>query len=699
MLCVKQLDIEFGNKTILKNAKFYTDKGLLTVIRGKSGIGKSTFLRTFMFENSSYIEYDKFELSSLSEGDKKNFIYNNISFINQVPQFISGMKIYEHIIQFEKLGYTRNKKIEQELDIKTIETKFPSSLSGGEKMRAAIYLALIRNPKILILDEPTASLDKVYTQKIIELLKKYSKNHIVIVASHDAHIINHADLLYEIIDHKLILEKGNLTENKKTCTEEKSKIISKSKKVRKMSVCFGYKWFQRIMLCFIGLTFVILIYSLHIFQIFHSDYLEQLNQLKSLEVLVYREKYENDYFSHQGMEYPLSDNQITKISNINHVDYAHMHVSGEMNSIGFDEYKNGASHDNLLFFELYDNDQLIKKTEIKENTRYHSYDEKMNYDQKLKYKFQEDGIIISHSLYEQLLNSSHYDLSENLELCFNMFIPTYNATGISEIETNNGEFVACNTVVSTIQRVKMPIKGVLKENQNLYYLDLGSNDIFIPNTIYSDYIRENYPPSQQELYYIEGIDAPFYNDIPDEYSQKEIIQEVTLSPWKPNSIVIKVDNISNYNSVIDELKKTGVQVSNSYMNIKSIQSLTENNQNILFLFFVSIVGTTYLFYVYLKYLMLKEEDGIYAYLGLLGINNNEIQYIINKNYFWNFVLLSLLSSSLLMATITLSVKKQIIDFIIPPKSEYFIFIIVMSFLLEVILPTIIRKIKIMNKNI
>ena len=691
MLQIKKLNIEVGGKTILQDAEFYTDTGFLTVIKGKSGIGKSTFLKTFVFENTACFKFNQIDLSSLSEDDKKSFIYNHIEFVNQVPQFMNGMKIIEHIIQFEKLGYSRNKDIEQDLGIKCIEKKFPSRLSGGEKIRTAIYFALMKSPDILILDEPTAALDNVYTPKIVHLIKEYSKDHIVIIASHDPSVIRYADILYEISDYKLACQKGELIDKSECACRSDTNILKKSSNAKKMSVCFGYKWFRRIMLCLIGLTFIILIYSLHIFQIFHSDYLDHLNNLKSLEILVYREKYENDYLSHQGMEYPLSEYEMDKFSQINHVDYTRMFVSGEMNNMGFDEYQAGANAANLLSFELFNDNSLIKKAEIKENVRYHSYDEETNHDQKLKYKFQDDGIIISYSLYEQLMASSQNHSIENPELCFDMFIPAYNATGIAEIQDNNGEFVACNAVVNTIQRVKMPIKGVLKENQNLYYLDIGNHDIFIPNTVYADYIQRNYPSSQKELFYIEGIETPFYNDIPEKYSQKNIIQEVTLSPWKPNSIIVKVDNISNYNRVIDDLKNMGVQVSNSYLNLKSIQLLIQNNQNILFAFFVSIVVTTYLFYIYIKYLMSKEERGVCEYLNMLGMNRKEINYIINKNHFWNLIFLSLCSSALLMIIITLAVKYQIISIIIPPKFEYFVFIISMSFLLEILLPVLIRK--------
>ena len=56
----------------------------------------------------------------------------------------------------------------------SLENKYPKSLSGGEKTRAAVYLALMRQPEILILDEPTAALDAGYAQTMIHILKEYA---------------------------------------------------------------------------------------------------------------------------------------------------------------------------------------------------------------------------------------------------------------------------------------------------------------------------------------------------------------------------------------------------------------------------------------------------------------------------------------------------------------------------------------------
>src|SRR5699024_9862349 len=76
---------------------------------------------------------------------------------------------------------------------------FPQQLSGGEKIRVSILLAMIHQPEILVFDEPTASLDKHHTQLIVKLLKEYAhQGHTVIIFTHDAFIKKEADVVYQI---------------------------------------------------------------------------------------------------------------------------------------------------------------------------------------------------------------------------------------------------------------------------------------------------------------------------------------------------------------------------------------------------------------------------------------------------------------------------------------------------------------------
>ena len=209
---IKNLNISFGDKVILNNASFHTSPGVLTIIRGKSGSGKSTFLKAFQFAYECEYIYEGQRIDEQDQDSRQQFIYDHMVNVPQIPLFIEGITIEEHIKQLVKLGYQRNDTYEEKFGIASLKKKYPRNLSGGEKTRAAICLAIMSQPEILILDEPTAALDSSYALEMIKYLKEYAEEgHYVIVATHDQRMIEEADVLYKV-DQTLILEKENKRE-------------------------------------------------------------------------------------------------------------------------------------------------------------------------------------------------------------------------------------------------------------------------------------------------------------------------------------------------------------------------------------------------------------------------------------------------------------------------------------------------------
>nr|WP_278548267.1 ATP-binding cassette domain-containing protein [Catenibacterium mitsuokai] len=212
MIEIKNLNISFGDKVILNNASFHTSPGVLTIIRGKSGSGKSTFLKAFQFAYECEYIYEGQRIDELDPDSRQQFIYDHMINVPQIPLFVEGMTIEEHIKQLVKLGYQRNDTYEEKFGIASLKKKYPRNLSGGEKTRVAICLAIMSQPEILILDEPTAALDASYAIEMIKYLKEYAEEgHYVIVATHDQRMIEEADVLYKV-DQTLILEKENQRE-------------------------------------------------------------------------------------------------------------------------------------------------------------------------------------------------------------------------------------------------------------------------------------------------------------------------------------------------------------------------------------------------------------------------------------------------------------------------------------------------------
>ena len=312
MLEIKQLNVSFGKKTLFKDASFCAECGHLTVIKGRSGSGKSTFLKAFQFAYDCIYLYEGERIDTLDEENKQKFIYNHLANVHQIPLFIEGMTIGSHIKQLEKLGCKRIPDYEEQLGIKPLENKYPKSLSGGEKTRAAVYLALMRQPEILILDEPTAALDAGYAQIMINILKEYAdKGHYVISASHDSRMIHAADTLYKV-EGALIIDRD--------LSKEKNLIKAPILKDKNMDIRFSHRTFRTVMNILIAFTMIICAYSYNIYGTYSASYEDKINSVASRDLVVYKEKYKNDYYTYYSGETPLSQQDYNKIKSVSHIE-------------------------------------------------------------------------------------------------------------------------------------------------------------------------------------------------------------------------------------------------------------------------------------------------------------------------------------------------------------------------------------------
>ncbi|MDD3241943.1 MAG: ABC transporter ATP-binding protein/permease [Bacilli bacterium] len=208
------------------------DKGLYFIL-GKSGSGKSTLLNILggldKYNNGEFIIDNK----STKKFKSKDFDYYRntyIGFIFQEFNLIEEYNVYDNILLSTKL---QNKDIDQEkidelllkVGIDGLGKRRINELSGGQKQRVAIARALIKEPEIILADEPTGSLDQETGRQIFNLLKEISKEKLVIIISHDRDSAkNYSDHIIEIEDGRVISTDSNLD---LTCNKEFKAIKSK----------------------------------------------------------------------------------------------------------------------------------------------------------------------------------------------------------------------------------------------------------------------------------------------------------------------------------------------------------------------------------------------------------------------------------------------------------------------------------------
>ncbi len=186
------------------------DKGLIGII-GPSGSGKSTLmycLSTLKKPVEGSILYNDRELTEISSKEREVLRRQEFGFIFQKHYLIPYMGAMDNVmVASMNQGFEAREKARtflKNLGIKDKEfRKKPSKLSGGQCQRVAIARAMINDPKVVFADEPTASLDHENAYNVMNILKEYSKDRLVLVVTHDRSILDGADRIIEMWDGEI----------------------------------------------------------------------------------------------------------------------------------------------------------------------------------------------------------------------------------------------------------------------------------------------------------------------------------------------------------------------------------------------------------------------------------------------------------------------------------------------------------------
>ncbi len=196
---------------VLKGLSQNFEKGKIYSIMGPSGSGKSTLLNlislidrpssgSIMFDGNQ-INFNNTEENDVFRSKKIGIIYQQN---NLLPDFTALENIYLASLAVnnnKELAFTNAKKLINKIGLSKRSDHFPSQLSGGEAQRVSIARAIVNEPKIILADEPTGSLDMKTAKDIFELLNKQIRSdRLIIFATHNRFFANRSDYLLEMRD-------------------------------------------------------------------------------------------------------------------------------------------------------------------------------------------------------------------------------------------------------------------------------------------------------------------------------------------------------------------------------------------------------------------------------------------------------------------------------------------------------------------
>ena len=235
MFELKNITKTFGGEVALKNVSLSISGGMNYII-GASGSGKTTLLRILSSMDRQY-EGEAFycgrNLKELSDQDRSQFYATELGFIAQGFHLIDELTVRENILVPTYLSRNDSEKrlsmLLKKLGIEKLADQKVRTLSGGQKQRVAIARELMKDPQVLIADEPTAALDAKTAHEIGALLTSIAKERTVIVVTHDISLIQGKCSVFELDKGVLIRsDKGDSTTKAHSRSTENLRLTMRS---------------------------------------------------------------------------------------------------------------------------------------------------------------------------------------------------------------------------------------------------------------------------------------------------------------------------------------------------------------------------------------------------------------------------------------------------------------------------------------
>ena len=228
LLEIKDLKKSFGSgearQEVLRGMDFTVQKGEFCVLLGPSGSGKSTLLNIIGgidTPDEGFVSINGDKLEEMNESQLTLYRRKHLGYVFQMYNLIPNLNVKENI---EVGAYLSDNPLNVDEVIETLglsdhKYKYPNQLSGGQQQRVSIGRAVVKNPDILMCDEPTGALDYKTSKEILALIEDCNKKYgsTVIMVTHNEAIKNMADHVIKLRDG--VVRHNNINENKISAAE------------------------------------------------------------------------------------------------------------------------------------------------------------------------------------------------------------------------------------------------------------------------------------------------------------------------------------------------------------------------------------------------------------------------------------------------------------------------------------------------
>jgi len=215
MIKVDQVSKSFNSTKVLNDISFEINRGDFVAIMGPSGSGKSTLLYNISGMDSisdGRVMFDGINISAMEENELSGFRLTKMGFVFQNAQMLKNLTVLDNIklpglVAKKELADTiSNRALElmRRMEIEGIEERDIREVSGGQLQRASICRAMINNPDILFLDEPTGALNSAATDQVLAILEDLNRDGMTIMTvTHDQRVAAKARTVIYIIDGEI----------------------------------------------------------------------------------------------------------------------------------------------------------------------------------------------------------------------------------------------------------------------------------------------------------------------------------------------------------------------------------------------------------------------------------------------------------------------------------------------------------------